>query len=120
MHTTVTLNIPETAAIRARTIANHTGRHFEDVLLQWIDRSAYETPISELPDDEVLALCSIQLDEAQQHELSTFLEQNQEGALDDSERNRLDQLMTIYRQGLKQKAEALHVAVQRGLIPPLS
>lgn len=120
MHTTVTLNIPETAAIRAKAIAHYTGRHFEDVLLEWIDRSAYETPISELPDDEVLALSSIQLDENQQHELSILLEYNREGSLDELQRNRLDQIMTLYRQGLKQKAEALHVAVQRGLVPPMS
>jgi hypothetical protein len=40
--------------------------------------------------------------------------------LADDERGRLDALMQTYRHGMVRKAQALKVAVARGLQPPLS
>jgi hypothetical protein len=36
------------------------------------------------------------------------------------QRQRLDELMQVYRHGWVRKAQALQVAVQRGLRPPLN
>lgn len=76
-------------------------------------------PVDTLPDEQVLALCGLQMDEGQQQELSGLLAEQGEGGLDDAERQRLDELMTIYRQGMLVKVQALKVAVERGLRPRL-
>ena len=74
-----------------------------------------EPPVDALPDDQVLALCDIQMDPVQQEELSELLARNREGELDPAHYDRLDQLMGVYRRGLVRKAQALKVAVERGL-----
>lgn len=116
----VTLEITEHAAQRAREIAARTQRCLEDVLVEWIDRAVAESPVESLPDDQVLALCDLQMEAAQQEELTDLLSGHQEGHLDEAERARLDELMHIYRHGLVRKAQALKVAVERGLRPPLN
>jgi hypothetical protein len=56
----------------------------------------------------------------EQDELSNLLALNRENQLSNLQRQRLDQLMLVYRRGMVRKAQALRVAVERGLIPPLS
>jgi hypothetical protein len=73
----------------------------------------------ELPDDQILALCDCRMDAGQQEELSYLLARNREGGFQRAEAVRLDELMQIYRQPLVRKAQALKVAVARGLKPPL-
>ena len=77
-------------------------------------------PVESLPDDQVLALCDTQMDAEQQEELGDLLTRNREGLLSSTERTRLDELMQTYRHGLVRKAQALKVAVERGLRPPLN
>lgn len=72
-----------------------------------------------LSDQEVLALTELQLTPEQQTALDNLLEQNREGTLDNAGRRALDQLMSIYEQGLLRKSQALRVAVERGLREPL-
>jgi hypothetical protein len=120
MNEIVTLEIPEQAAQRAREIAARTQRRLEDVLVEWIDRAVTESPVESLPDDQVLALCDLQMEAAQQEELTDLLAGHREGHLGEAERARLDELMHIYRRGLVRKAQALKVAVERGLRPPLN
>lgn len=76
-------------------------------------------PVEDLPDERVLALCGLQMDEGQQRELSDLLAAQREGELDDTMRQRLDKLMMIYRKGMLLKAQAFKVAVERGLCSPL-
>jgi hypothetical protein len=116
----VTVELPEELAQRARAVAAQTRRRFEDVLVEWIDRAGSEPAVELLPDDEVLALCDAQMEVAQQQELSDFLARNREGLLQEAERERLDELMRIYRRGLVRKAQALKTAVARGLRPRLN
>lgn len=59
------------------------------------------------------------MSQGEQDELSALLARQREGALDDVARRQLDELMAIYRRGMVQKAQALKVAVERGLRPPL-
>lgn len=120
MAETVTLELPEETARRAREVADRTHRRLEDVLVQWIDQAAAEPSVEFLPDEQVLALADTQLDAEQQEELSDLLADNREGHLNEMQRVRMDELMQIYRRGLVRKAQAIRVAVQRGLRPPLS
>ena len=50
-----------------------------------------------------------------QEELSDLLDLGGEGALEPADRVRLDELISIYRQGLVLKARAWKEAVKRGL-----
>jgi HNH endonuclease len=116
----ITLELPEPLAQQAKAIAALTHRRLEDVLVEWIDRAITDLPIESLPDPQVLALCDSQLSPDQQTSLSDLLARNQEDQLSESDRQRLDELMTVYRSGLVRKARALQVAVSRGLRPPLA
>jgi len=75
--------------------------------------------IEELSNEEVLALTELQLAPTQEATLSELLDRNREETLDAEGRCRLEELMRIYEHGLLRKAQALRVAVQRGLREPL-
>ncbi|HEV2235568.1 MAG TPA: hypothetical protein VGR57_02810 [Ktedonobacterales bacterium] len=115
----VTLDLPADVAQRARAVAAHTRRPVEDVLLEWIGRAATDVPLETLPDDQVLALSELVMGEADQQEMSELLASQREGTLNNAARLRLDALLGLYRRGLIQKSQALKVAVERGLRPPL-
>ncbi|MBI3960426.1 MAG: hypothetical protein HY328_16555 [Chloroflexi bacterium] len=116
----VTLEVPEQVASHARRIATMTQRRLEDVLLEWLDRSAAELPVQYLSNEQILALTTEQLPQPLQNELSALLAKNRERLLQQHEQARLDALMTLYRQGMVRKAESLRVAVERKLIAPLN
>jgi hypothetical protein len=116
----VTLELPEPLVESARAVAVRTHRQVEDVLVAWLDRAASEVPLALLPDEQVLALRDLEMDAGEQGELSDLLARQREGQLTGDKRTRLDVLLTAYRRGMMRKAEALKVAVERGLQPPLS
>ena len=118
MGQTITLDLPPNIARRAAAVARQTNRQVEDVLLEWLGRAATDVPIESLPDDQVLALCALEMSQREQDELSALLARQREGTLDDAARRRLDELMASSRRGMVQKAQALKVAVERGLRPP--
>ncbi len=120
MSEVITLRIPDRLARDARAVASYTHRQMEDVLLEWMDRAAANPPIESLPDEQVLSLCKLQLNPAQQSELSDLLARNRETSLTTADQIRLDELLNEYRRGMVRKAQALKVAVERGLQPPLS
>jgi hypothetical protein len=119
MRDTVTIRVSERVARSATYLATQTDRRIEDVLAEWLDQAAVELPVESLSDEEVLALCDLQMNPVEQAELGRLLSENREGALDNWGHARLDELMKNYRRGLVRKAQALKVAVQRGLRPPL-
>jgi hypothetical protein len=117
----ITLELPDTLARRARAEANRTNRPLEAVLLEWLSRiETAEPPVESLPDEQVLALSDSQMEPQTNEELSDLLARNREGQLDETARRRLDELMQLYRSGWVRKAQALKVAVDRGLRPPLN
>ena len=120
MSEVITLRIPDRLARDARAVASYTHRQMEDVLLEWMARAAANPPVDSLPDDQILLLCNLQMNPAQQSELSDLLVRNREAALTSTDQVRLDDLLNEYRHGLVRKAQALKVAVERGLQPPLS
>ena len=119
MTETVTLELPEALAQQAKQIAALTHRRLEEILVEWIDYAISELSIESLPDNQILALCDLQMEAEQQELFSSLLAQNQEGELKEAGVNQLDTLMQVYRRGLIYKARALKVAVERGLRPPL-
>jgi hypothetical protein len=120
MSETVTLEIPEELARRARVLAAATHRRFEDALVDWLRRAVDEPAVETLSDGEILALCDATLEEADQETLSSLLAGHREGKLSEAEKAELDALMDSYRRGLVLKARAWKEAVDRGLRPPLS
>jgi len=116
----MTIPVSKQAAHRAVLLASWKRQRVEDVLAEWLDWAATEIPVETLPDDELLALCDLEMNERQQQESSRLLAGNRECVLDATEQARLDELMQVYRRGLVRKAQALQVAVQRQLRPPLS
>ncbi|CCI19168.1 conserved hypothetical protein [Microcystis aeruginosa PCC 9807] len=119
MTETVTLELPEALAEQAKQIAALTHRRLEEILVEWIDYAISELSIESLPDNQILALCDLQMEAEQQELFSSLLAQNQEGELNQAGVSQLDTLMQVYRRGLIYKARALKVAVERGLRPPL-
>jgi len=116
----VTLTLPEDLAEQARAVAASTRQTVQDVLLGWIRLGGAEPILEHLPDQELLAVCDSQLDPARDEELAELLERNQEGELGAAERARLEELMRGYRVGLIRKAQAIKIAVTRGLRPRLN
>jgi hypothetical protein len=118
MAESVTLELPADVARRARAVATATNRRMEDVVVEWIGKVASEPPVESLSDADVLELSRVQMGDTDQIELSALLGRKSE--LLTVERTRLDELLAIYRLGLKLKARALKEAVARSLIPRLN
>jgi hypothetical protein len=93
----VTLELPEKLAQRAKEIAALTHGRLEGVLVEWIDRAIAELPVESLPDEQVLALCHMQMESEQQEVFSDLLARNREGQLSDTQVSQLDELMQVYR-----------------------
>ncbi len=120
MSEVLTLQLPDELARQARALADATNRPLEDVVLDWISQAVADPAVETLADASLLALCDLTLEPAQQEELSELLGRAQEGELETDDRDHLDQLMVLYRRGLKLKARAWKEAVARGLRTPLA
>lgn len=116
---TVTLTLPNEVAERAESVARQTNRRVEDVLLDWLGQAADDAPVATLSDAEVLALCDLQMSKREQKQMSDLLARQREGTLDDTARAQLDAVLGAYRRAMPRKAQALNVAVERHLRPPL-
>jgi hypothetical protein len=115
----VTIQVSGRVVRYAARVAAQSQRRMEEVLADLPEQAIIEMSVESLPDEAVLALTELQLTEEQQSRLSDLLERNREGTLDGEEQRQLDELMRVYEHGLLRKAQALRVAVRRGLRPPL-
>jgi hypothetical protein len=120
MSETVTLQIPDELARRARALADATHRRFEEVVVDCLRWAVEEPFVEAMPDDSLLALCDATLSSVDQDSLTALLSGHREGSLSAEETARLDELMAGYRHGLVLKARALKEAVARGLRPSLA
>ncbi len=128
MSTQVLISLPDDIYHRAERLAQLTSREVVDVLADTIGLSLAPlspepvsvTPITEIPDDDVLALTELQMAPDQDRRLSLLLHRQQAGEISDPERSELLALMQLYQEGLLRKAQALHEAVRRGLREPLA
>ena len=115
----ITLQLSDRVVHHATRIAAQEERRIEEVLTEWLEWAVTERPVDTLPDEEVLALTELQLSDEQQTTLSSLLVRNQDNSLSTEERQQLDALIHLYEHGLLRKAQALRVAVDRGLREPL-
>ncbi len=120
----VILNLPDRLAKQVHAVAALTQRKLEDVFIEWLDSYACaigdqgsldETAIVGLSDEQILKLCDLQMPEQEQTQMSLLLGKQRESTLQPGELEQLDGLLQIYRRGMVRKAEALKVAVERGL-----
>lgn len=122
----VALSLPDSVYSRARQLAELSDRDVADVLTEAIVLSLSPTgisslqPIASLSDTEVIALTSSQMEPESDRRLSELLDKQQAGTLKESENREMWMLMQIYQTMLVRKAEALRVAVERGLREPLT
>jgi hypothetical protein len=120
MSEAITLELPETLVKKVKEIATLNHRSIEEMLIEWIDRAVNDVPIDSLPNEQILALCNLQMNMQQQEIFSDLQTRNREEQLNEQETNKLNELMQIYRSGLVRKAHAINVAVKRGLMPALN
>jgi hypothetical protein len=128
MSTQITITLPDEVYQRAERFAKLANRDLASVLADTIQLSippaspeaANLEPVSELSDEQVMALTELQMEPEQDTRLSDLLDRQQSGILTDTERLELQTLMQIYQEGLLRKATALSEAVKRGLMEPLS
>jgi hypothetical protein len=115
----VVISVRDEILRTAAHAAEESQRRVEEVLADWLERAITEMPVETFSDEEILALTEQQLKSEDQDALSDLLVRSREGQLDAEGQDRLDALMGGYERGLLRKAQALRVAVQRGLRVPL-
>jgi predicted transcriptional regulator len=124
----VTINLPNDLYRRAERFAHLANRDLSSILTDTLTHSfplissqSNELPsISELSDQQVMALTYLEMEPAQDTRLSELLDKQQSGTLNPHEPQELDTLMQTYREGLLRKATALAEAVKRGLMESLN
>ncbi len=119
MSETLTVELPDELARRARSMAAAANRRLEDAVVDWISQAIGAPDVESLSDGEVLTRCDSALAADLQEELSGLLSHARESTLDAAERVRLDEIMALYRRGMVQKAHAWKEAVVRGLRQPI-
>lgn len=120
MNQEVTLKISDRIIRQARLAASQKDYQVEDVLSDWLESLFEENFTEKLSDEEILALTKIQISPADQQRLSDLLFKNRENGLNEKERSELDLMIEISERNMVKKSEALRIAVERGLIEPLS
>jgi hypothetical protein len=124
----VEITLPEEIYQRAERLAHLVNRKVTDILVDTLALSlpalSFQSesikPVTELADEEILALTELQMEPEQDRRLSRLLEKQQAGLLSDAEGPELLALMQTYQEGLLRKAQVLREAVRRGLRKPLT
>ena len=127
MSAQITVTLPEDVLERAEVLARRTGQPVSALLAEAISLSL--KPLGTARDqaedlgpksnEEVLAATRTEMPPAEDERLSFLLDRQQAGTLTDAERPELTGLMQLYQDLLLRKAQALRLAVQRGLRGPL-
>ena len=120
MNQQITLTVSDNVWLYAKAVATQKKQRTEEVLSDWLEKVSSEVEIEKFSDVKIIALANLQLPESQQETLHELLEKNGEGELTALEKKYLDELMEVYNDALLTKAKAMRVAVERGLIEPLS
>lgn len=124
MSTQITITLPDEVYQQIERFARLANRDVASILADTIQNSIPLIradvldlkPVSDLSDEQVLALTELQMEPDQDARLSELLDRQQAGILVENERLELQILMQIYQEGLLRKAIALSEAVKRGLI----
>ena len=124
MSNEITLTLPDKLYRSAERMALGTKRPLPRAITEVLTDalSAWEEPeqdISSLSDEEVLAMCALEMTAVQSNRLSTLLDKQREGELSSDERPELWALMRVYERALLHRSDALVEAVKRDLLEPL-
>jgi hypothetical protein len=128
MNIPITITLPDDIYRRVERFAHLANRDLSSILADTLihslppisSRSSTPPAISDLSDQQVIALTHLEMEPAQDIRLGELLDKQQSGTLNPEEPQELDTLMQIYREGLLRKATALAEAVKRGLMEPLN
>jgi hypothetical protein len=120
MNQQITLTVSDNVWLYAKTVASRNKRRTEEVLSDWLEKATSDSEIEKFSDVKILALANLQMPESQQETLHELLEKNGAGELTPLEKKYLDELMEVYNDALLTKAKAMRIAVERGLMEPLS
>jgi hypothetical protein len=120
MNQEVTLQVSDNIWHYAKSVAKKSKRRIEEVLSDWLEKGSNEIEVEKLSDTEVIALAELKMPVKQQKVLHKLLAKNGEGELTTEEKKQLDEMMEDYEIALLRKSQAMRVAVERGLMKPLS
>lgn len=126
MSTKIVLDLPEDLYLQAQQWAAITQQELSATLTEALSLVLMPLPatddpqVSELSDEEVLALTKARLKPAEGQRLDVLMAKQREGSLPETERAELLALMHRYNHLWIQQSEALAEAVERGLRPPLT
>ncbi len=120
MNQEVTLKISDRIIQQARQTASKKDYRVEDVLTDWLESIFEEKFTDKMSDEEILSLTKIKISPKDQNRLSELLFKSRETGLDETEQRELDLMIEISEPNMLKKSEALRIAVERGLIEPLS
>ncbi len=120
MNQEITLTVPENVWFFAKAAANRSKQKIEDVLVNWIEKGSSEVDLEKLADSEILAFTKMKISPEKQERLSNLLFKNRESKLNKKEQEELDLMVELCELNNLKKAEAIQIAVKRGLIKPLS
>ena len=116
----VTLNLPEKIYQDVSTVAKKSKRKVVDLIVDVVQEKystqALERPLTNLSDEEVLALANLQMPKKQSEIHSALLYKNQAGTLKPEEKRELDFFQQVYGVALSRKTEGIYEAIQRNLI----
>jgi hypothetical protein len=105
----------DTLADLVGRIAKQRNTLPESVLEELAYRYLETMPVDLLEDEQVLALADVTLSQEQEEKLNALRETQLAGQLNADDRQELEDFMKLYNHLLLRKAEALAVAVERGL-----
>ncbi len=120
MNQEITLRISDRILQQAKIAASKKKHRIEEVLSDWLEDVFREKFTDKMSDEEILALTKIQISPEEQERLSELLVKNRESGLNENEQRELDLMIEISERNMLKKSEALRIAVERGLIAPLS
>ncbi len=120
MNQEITLRVSDRILQQATLAASQKKHRIEEVLSDWLEGLFQEKFADKMSDKEILALTKIQISLDEQEKLSELLFRNREIGLNKKEQLELDFMIEISERNMLRKSEALRIAVQRGLIKPLS
>src|SRR5262245_54464251 len=109
------IKVSDQVARFASQVATQRDLPIEEVLSDLLESAVNEIPVDSLSDDEALAISEMKFSDEQDATLSDLLARQRENQLDSEGRRQLNELMRTYEGGLLRKAQALRVAVERGL-----
>ncbi len=120
MNQQITLTVSENVWFYAKAVAVRSKQRVEDVLSDWLEKGSSEIDLEKLSDSEISALTKMKISAERQKRLSDLLFKNREAGLNKNEQSELDLMLEISELNMLRKAEALQIAVKRGLIEPLT